>query len=298
MTGLNLAEWTHERVRAECGDAYNAYSRELDSHYEHYFAAHPEERGVHLRQAADIAHALPPGWDHLANDLPERVRHRHHLSGRSSQLLTLAVIGIGTRLDFSLGWLLDAFAPLPATDSPLVSPQFEYELPPVALNERPHVTTIDFFAETSKLVVCVEAKRGEDGMGRCSCSPGAAAVAACSKKVLERSAYWEAAYDLFSLPSREEGSPCPVSFGYQAIRSVAASRYLATGGRRAVFGLIYDAENPYFGGWGSWPGWPRVLRATLRDDGVLFRASSWQDLIPRLPIDADLRRWLREKHRL
>lgn len=295
---LNLAAWTHERVHDECGAAYRAYSRGLDAHYDRYFAAHPEERGAHLRQAADIERALPPGWDYLADDLPENARHRHHLSGRSSQVLTLAILGAATRLDFSLGWLLDALAPLPATDSPLVAPRFEYELPADALNEHPHVTTIDFFAETSKLVLYVEAKRGEEGMGRCSCRPGAPAVAACSQKVLDRPSYWEVAYDLFDMPVREEGKPCPVSLGYQAIRSAAAARHLATGGRLAIFGLIYDEENPYFAGCGHWPGWPAVLRATLHDDRVVFRSVSWQDLAPRLPVNAEFRRWLHEKHRL
>jgi hypothetical protein len=209
------------------------------------------------------------------------------------------VLGAATRLDFSLAWLLEAFAPLPATDSPLTPPRFEYELSPEALNERPHVTTIDFFAETSRLVICVEAKRGEDGMGRCSCSPGAPAVSACSERVLARPAYWEVATDLFGLPPRREGQPCPVSLGYQAIRSVAAARRLATGGRQAVFGLVYDQDNPYFGGCGAWPGWPAVIAASLRRGGaVLFRAVSWPELIPRLPIDADFRRWLQDKHRL
>jgi hypothetical protein len=68
-----LADWTHEAVHAQCRDAYNRYSRELDDHYAAYFAAHPDERGTHLRQAVDIANALPPGWERLADQIPERV---------------------------------------------------------------------------------------------------------------------------------------------------------------------------------------------------------------------------------
>ena len=299
-TDLELSAWTHERVHAECAAAYRVYSRDLDDHYARYFAAYPEERGVHVRQAADIERALPPGWDYLADELPERVRHRHHLSGRSSQLLALAVLGAATHLDFSLRWLFDALAPLPATDSPLTPPQFEYELPNDALNERPHVTSVDFFAGTSDLVLCVEAKRGEDGMGRCSCPPGAPPIADCSQKVLDRPAYWRVSDELFDMPPREEGKPCPVSLGYQAIRSVAAARYLATGGRRPVFALVYDDHNPYFAGCGSWSGWPAVLAHTLasNEGSIGFRSVSWQDLIPRLPVDEAFRGWLREKHRL
>lgn len=161
-----LADWTHEAVHRKCRDAYNQYSIDLDSHYAAYFAAHPEERGTHLRQAVDLERALPPGWAHLADELPERVRHVHHLSGRSSQVLALAVLGASSHLDFGLDWLLQALDPLPRSDSPLVAPQFEHELPPEALNEqRPRVTAIDFFAQTSTLVICTEAKRGEDGIG-------------------------------------------------------------------------------------------------------------------------------------
>jgi hypothetical protein len=295
-----LGHWTHETVVAECRTAYNRYSRDLDRHYHDYFAVSPEERkrGLHPRQAADLARALPPGWDRLVDDLPERVRHRHHLSGRSSQTLALAVIGVALHLDFSLEGLFAALAPLPATDSPLAT-QFEYELPPKALNEQlPRVTSLDFYAETSSFVLCLEAKREEDGMGRCGCPPGAPAIADCSERVLQRPAYWAAATDILGLSSRQPGEPCPVSLGYQAVRSVAAARHLATGGRQAVFGLIYDAANPYFAGCGAWPGWPTVLSQSIDPRAVAFRAVSWQELIRLLPLDDDCRSWLREKHRL
>jgi len=69
-TLLHLVSWTHDAVHAECRDAYNQYSRDLDAHYAAYFAAHPEERGTHLRQATDLQRALPPGWQNL------RLAHR------------------------------------------------------------------------------------------------------------------------------------------------------------------------------------------------------------------------------
>ena len=68
---------------------------------------------------------------------------------RSSQLLAVSVLGTSAALDFSHDWLFQALAPMPATDSPLVDPQFEYELPPKALNEqRPRVTAIDYLVQT------------------------------------------------------------------------------------------------------------------------------------------------------
>jgi len=101
-------------------------------------------------------------------------------------------------------------------------------------------------------------------------------------------------------PTGRRGSPARSVFGYQAIRSVAAARYLATGRRAPVFSLVYDAENPYFSQTGAGPGWPHVLEHTLygQDDQIRFRAVSWQELLPRLPIDDELRAWVRTKHRL
>jgi hypothetical protein len=64
--------------------------------------------------------------------------------------------------------------------------------------------------------------------------------------------------------------------------------------------LVYDGENPYFTATGAWPGWPAVLEHTLRgqDDAIRFRAVSWQELLPLLPVDDELREWARVKHRL
>jgi hypothetical protein len=49
-----LALWTYEAIRDECREAYNKYSRELDAHYQAYFAANPTFRG----------HAPTPGAGH------------------------------------------------------------------------------------------------------------------------------------------------------------------------------------------------------------------------------------------
>jgi hypothetical protein len=79
-----------------------------------------------------------------------------------------------------------------------------------------------------------------------------------------------------------EGGP-----NYQAVRNVAAALALAGQGQQAVFALIYDQENPYFGGYGDWPGWPAALHATLdhAHPGLSFRSVSWQELTPLLPSD-------------
>jgi hypothetical protein len=158
--------------------------------------------------------------------------------------------------------------------------RFEVELEPTLLNEHPFVTTIDFLVEDTDVVMCVEAKLGENGFGSCRCSSGAS-QGACSERVLGRQLYWEAARDVFLLPDRVEGQPCPIAACYQAVRNVAAARALAGPDRRAVFVLVYDERNPFFRSTGSWPGWPVVLRCALRDaelmNRLVFRAISWQN---------------------
>ena len=67
-----------------------------------------------------------------------------------------------------------------------------------------------------------------------------------------------------------------------------------------MFGLIYDAENPYFRQTGQWPGWPAALAATLEQTGgpVKFRSVSWQELVQVAPLDASAAAWASEKHGL
>src|SRR5205807_450566 len=118
---------------------------------------------------------------------------------------------------------------------------------------------------------------------------------------LDRSAYWEAAREVFLLPDRVPGRSCPLSAGYQAVRNVAAARALSDG-RQPVFVLLYDGENPYFRSTNAWPGWPEVLRATLHSadeaDVVKFRAVSWQEMAPKLPLSDSEKAWAQEKHGL
>ena len=68
-----LSGWTWKALHEECRREFNRYSRELDAHYESYFRDHPDERGAHPRQAVDLEHALPPGWDHLSDEMGYRL---------------------------------------------------------------------------------------------------------------------------------------------------------------------------------------------------------------------------------
>jgi hypothetical protein len=178
------------------------------------------------------------------------------------------------------------------------SVKFEETLDPSVLNEQPRQTSIDFFAETRDYVLCTEAKWTEAGLGACSCPDPM--TAACKPPILGRTVYWDAAQDLFGLPKRIAGEPCPIHPGYQMIRNAAAAAALAHK-RDAFLALLYDEMNPYFGGAGAWPGWPTVLGETVREHGngrVQFAAVAWQELILNVPPDAAVLSWAREKHGL
>lgn len=304
-TPADLANWTGPEVFAECADAYKRYRAAKTESYRAYFNAHRELRDEHHEyKAHDLVSALPEGWAELAQYLPERERHRHHLSGNSSQVLALGLLGVGAKLGPSLSWLWDTLGSDTLPPTPTVTPlprwEFEHRLQPWLLNEQPRQTSIDFLVSDPAVLLCIECKWVEAGMGECSCPAPAPLTADCSEKVLKREAYWKTAYDIFHLPPRERGRACPLSFSYQAVRNVAAAQALAASDQHPTFSLIYDAENPFFAGCGQWPGWPAALDATLNYDGspVRFASTSWQALIDLVPLDGATAEWASEKHGL
>ena len=224
----------------------------------------------------------------------------HHLSGNSSQLVALGLLGVAAQRDPSLDWLWETLSPLPPAASSAPQHRFEYTLTPEVLAEQPRQTSVDFLVNDPSVLLCIEAKWTEAGIGACGCTIKAKGTSECSDKVLERDAYWDTARSIFGLPDRRVGAPCPLSFTYQAVRNVAAARALAADGQQPVFGLLYDADNPYFAGCGAWPGWPTALNATLNDTGapVRFAAASWQRLVELAPLDASAAAWASEKHDL
>lgn len=238
-----LGDWTYERIHTECSGAYNAYCSGLDAHYKAYFTTNPAFAGDHPQKALTLELALPPGMEELAALIPAGQLHLHHLSGKSSQLIGLGLLGAAAKQDPSLLWLEALLSPIPPFSISPPQVRFEYELDNTVLNEQPRVSAIDFLVETDDVVICAEVKFAEEGMGRCSCGVGAIATGTCSQKVLDRPLYWETAKDVFYLPDIVPGKPCPISAGYQAIRNVAASRALANG-RTPVFVLLYDERQP------------------------------------------------------
>lgn len=304
-TSAHLATWTGPEIFQECRTAYGAYAKAKTESYRAYFAAHGELKDEHHPyKARDLAAALPEDWAGLEQYLPVAERHRHHLSGNSSQVLALGLLGVAARLDPQLSWLWEGLSserPLPpsaATSVPTCG--FEHKLDAALLNEQPRQTSIDFFVSAPDVLFCIECKWVEAGIGECSCPAPGPLTGGCAERVLQREAYWKTVYEIFHLPERRQGRACPLSFCYQAVRNVAAALALANDGQQPVFGLIYDAENPYFAGCGDWLGWPAALAATLDPDEspVRFASASWQELLEVLPLDAAAAVWASEKHGL
>jgi hypothetical protein len=173
------------------------------------------------------------------------------------------------------------------------------------LGERPRQTSIDVLVEAPDVVIGIEAKWRERGVGSCLCrgeGVGPLAGERCSRRVEQRDAYWEAAEAVLGLGAREPGAPCSISPVYEAVRHAAALRALAGPDRLAVLALLYDADNPYFAATGDWPGWPALLggavHASADPERFRFAAVSWQQLVPELPLDARTRAWAADKHGL
>lgn len=306
MTTADLYQWTKPRIEAECHRAWLDYDGALGDRYTRYFQEHPEFANTEqVWSAKDIESALPPGYGGLAERLPSG-RHSQHLSGKSSQILALALLGASAKSDPSHQWLWNAFSPIKPGASQLPRATFEVEVATGVLGEQSgRRTSVDYLIEDPEVVICIECKWREDGIGSCSCADHEGcepATGACRNVIRDgRPIYWETARDVFFLPERRDGSPCPLSPVYQAVRNMAAALRLSEPDGVGVFGLIYDANNPYFAGCGDWPGWPTVLSAALRDDAhtrARFRAVSWQELMPLLELDDGVRNWARDKHGL
>lgn len=299
-----LSAWSRADIDRECLAAWRAYDAELADRYTSYFDRHPELRGTQRYSARDLPSALPPGWAELASLIPPAERHRHHLSAKSSQTLALGLLGVSARLDPSLQWLWEALSPLPPAELGLPRMAFEQSLDASLLEEQPRQTTIDVLVDDPSVLICIEAKWREDGIGTCSCGPdgGNPLEGRCASRVEQRPAYWRAARELLGLPDREPPGPCPISAAYQAVRSAAAARALAGPDRLAVFALVYSKDNPYFAATGAWPGWPSVLAEAVAEHAdpshFRFAAISWQELMPLLALDDEARSWASEKHGL
>ena len=302
-----IDSWTSALINAECRSSYRKYEKLLIKHYSAYYERHSNLRCArHAYSARSLSAALPDGYAALRQLLPPRSTHIHARSARSSQSLALALLGCAADRDPSLRWFWKALR-LPHQAKEATRYTFEQTLSPPDLNEQPRASQLDFVAETSHYLAAVECKWSEAGFGICSCTreregnPGVGGF--CPDRVIVRPKYWQTAQKVFGLfGERLPFLPCPISTAYQAIRTAAAARQLAGRHRRAVFVLLFDANNPYFRHTGAWPGWPALLRQTVATKNTCsrfrFRALSWQHLIRLLPLLPEVREWALEKHRL
>lgn len=285
-----IGDWTIEAIRAEVADAYAEYAWSREARIRAYFQSRPGLASRHPLLARDAAAALPPGHADLAGRIRPGQRHRWWLSGKSSQMLALGLLGASERTDpelRALGRQVGAnFGAKPET-------YFELELDPRALGEHPRTTTLDYFAASQRALLCVEAKWTEEGMGLCSCGDIQRQHGKCAQRVRSRIAYWEAAAQL-GIAEADPGRRCAVGTAYQAVRLAAATSALAreyetpTG----IAALLYDAENPYFAGHDAWPGWPAILAEI---SPPAFVTCSWQTLVKTLPLDDATRDWATTK---
>jgi hypothetical protein len=289
-SGSSLADWTTERIDAECVNSYDEYLAQLRLGHITYFEGRPEQRSETCPFVArNREGAFPDDWDHLAGALAARVWHRHHLSAGSSQVLEIALLASATRADPLLGWLSDARC----LRRPLTL--FEVELAPSVLRERPRQTSLDWLVLDRHNVIAAEAKFTERGLGQCSCEGREAGL--CSERVLERP-YWCVASKDMRLHRYASRARCDLSLAYQAVRNVAAAQAIAAGRRSTGFLLLYDVRNPYFVGSRAWPGWIRMLSQLMTRSATTFMPLSWQGLLGRAPVDDQVRAWAREKHGL
>lgn len=301
----SLAEWPKHRVDSVCKSAYRTYEAELTCKHERYFAERPhlKARG-HPYSASSLAAALPPGRAELLSLIPPRAFHTHARSAKSSQMLTLSLLGSAQMEEPSAAWFWSATGIPKCSPSATPTVRFEHRLSPSDLGEEPNTTQLDVSIETETCFVAVEAKLTESGLSPCSCparnegTPLAGGM--CADRVVFRRRYWEAAEEFFGLPyDRLPLLACPISPIYQILRNIAAAKRLAGPRRSFAFVLLYDTRNPYFSGVERWPGWPAILQPHLTGRecrGFYFRAISWQTLVPQLPLDRETRIWAADKH--
>jgi hypothetical protein len=219
-------------------------------------------------------------------------------------MLGIGLLGVAARRDPSLAWLWEALAPLPPAEDDSPRLEFDHVVDPELLGERPRQTSFDVLIDDPGVLIGIETKWREHGVGPCLCrgeGVGPTAGGRCSRRVEQRDAYWDTADAVFGLGAREPGAPCPISPVYEALRHAAALRALAGGDRTAVLALVYDEANPYFAPSGEWPGWPAVLEQAVDaadPEQFRFAAISWQELLPALPLDEATRAWAADKHGL
>ena len=268
---------------------------------------HPELVGEQRTSARDLAAALPPGWAEPRRRDPRRTPGSAGTCRPSrARRSAVGLLGVAARRDPSLGWLWEALDPLPpaADDEPATRVRARGRRRTL-LGERPRQTSLDVLVDDPNVLIGIEVKWREHGIGACLCrgdGRGAArrrallAPGGGARRLLGRRAR------AVGLPAREPARPARSAPSYEAVRHAAALRALAGPDRPAVLALALRRREP-------------LLRARRRlarlaaaagrggrpsadAGGFRFAAISWQELVPLLPLDDQTRAWAADKHGL
>lgn len=245
-------------------------------------------------------HAAPGQVDALLSLCPPGERHVWFRSMRSSQALTLSVLGnLATHNLLHLLADLPSDSGLSAFGSAALTPDaFRLEHRVNHLGER-RSSSIDGFVP-GVYQVAVECKFTEHDMGMCSRPrlPGDASNYArdycdgtytyqrgrqhrCSLAA-NGVLYWKYVPELFQWEANRDLTPCPLYANYQVVRNVLAAAVGRDGALTAGHALIiYDARNPAFRAGGAAQQAIVETQQALRDAARL-RTLSWQAITARL----------------
>ena len=219
-------------------------------------------------------------------------------------MLGVGLLGVAASRDPSLAWLWDALAPLPpaADDAPRL--EFEHVVDPTLLGERPRQTSFDVLVDDPAVLIGIETKWREHGVGTCLCrgdGVGPLEGEHCSRRVEQRDAYWEAAADVLGLGAREPGGALPDQPGLRGRAPRGGAARAGRPDRPAVLALALRRRQPLLrrdGRLARLAGAARARRSRPRRAGFRFAAISWQELVPLLPLDEPTRAWAADKHGL
>ena len=245
----------------------------------------------------------------IVTSLPNRERHRHFASMRSSQALAQSIFGSLAALGKA-----GALAGLTTDDGlPTVRSGVTVRMEHLVQHlGEPRSTSVDVWLDDGQQRVAVECKFTEREFSRCSrptLRPGRNANYErdhCDGSYTHQRGrrtrcsltgigvrYWQYLPELFDWSADSDLKPCPLDGTYQLARSVLAACVQPDGTVDADGGhalVIYDDRNPAFlpGGEAARQ-WEAAAGAMVRRP--LLRRCSWQRLVAHLASDLDLA-WL------
>ncbi len=263
---------TPAQLRAICDSAHAEYMAQLQKLW--LAAGHPDVDGEGRPRARRLgaeerAAVMQERLGPIARRLQKDAWHHDCYSPRSSQALFVAVVA--------------ALEGAGATD--VICGERDVQIEFEKTQGRTHFDAV-LRACGKKVVGTLEAKFTEEGFGHCSyparelCDGSWSAREGvhlgcpmaqprANRATAER--YWSVAAAVFLLEAGQPPTPqtCPLWSGYQIVHNLAETRSLDQG---AIWTLVYDERNPYFGD--PQCGWVSRLKSLAGS----VRTLSWQDL--------------------